>query len=386
MRVKPGTEAPARTRRGLPAWLAERVRPRTAEGYAPAVFLMPAVLVVLGFSIFPIVLSAYLSLSRFQFVRGGFELRFIGLFNYEKLLFGSQQEHFLGRMAALGPVGYAFVGALGALLAVYMVRYLRSGRVGAFGLVMRSIMCVGVFALGTLTVFSLAPGGLPGTLVTTLVYVFVGVAVQFLLGLGLALLCVQRLPGRRFFRVAFFLPLMITPVGIAYTFRMLTDLSKGPFTPIWRAMGLAEMSWVSSPWGARIAVMIGDAWQWIPFMFIVLLASLEGQDQEQVEAARVDGANGLQIFHHITWPALVPVSGTLVLIRIVEAFKIVDIPNVLTNGGPGTASESLTLQAFIAWRTLDLGGSAAVAYLLLFTVTFCTLSVFGLLRARAARA
>ena len=105
-------------------------------------------------------------------------------------------------------------------------------------------------------------------------------------------------------------------------------------------------------------------------MFVVLLAALEGQSREQIEAAHVDGANRWQIFRYITWPAILPVSLTLILIRVIEAFKIVDLPNVLTNGGPGIASESLTLHAFTAWRTLDLGGSAAIACILLFIVTF----------------
>jgi multiple sugar transport system permease protein len=69
-------------------------------------------------------------------------------------------------------------------------------------------------------------------------------------------------------------------------------------------------------------------------------------------------------------PTILPVSITLILIRVIEAFKIIDLPNVMTNGGPGIASESMTLHSFIAWRTLDLGGSAAVAYLLLIVVTF----------------
>jgi multiple sugar transport system permease protein len=74
----------------------------------------------------------------------------------------------------------------------------------------------------------------------------------------------------------------------------------------------------------------------------------------------------------------------LILIRMIEAFKIVDLPNVLTNGGPGTATESLTLQAYINWRTLDLGGSAAIAYVLLFLVTFMALTLVNLIRRRVA--
>ena len=125
-------------------------------------------------------------------------------------------------------------------------------------------------------------------------------------------------------------------------------------------------------------MIIGDTWQWTPFMFIVLLAALESRDTETVEAAMVDGANRWQIFRHITFPAIIPVSATIILIRLIEAFKIIDLPNILTNGGPGTATESLTLQAFFRWRTLDLGQSAAVAYTLLFVVTLVALSYVNL--------
>jgi multiple sugar transport system permease protein len=178
--------------------------------------------------------------------------------------------------------------------------------------------------------------------------------------------------------------MMITPVGIAYTFRMMTDTTKGPFAPVWGWLGLTDFAWAATAWGARIAVLIGDTWQWTPFMFIVLLAALEGQPRDQVEAAMVDGANRWQIFRHVTLPAIVPVSLTVVLIRMIEAFKIVDLPNVLTNGGPGIASESLTLHAFMAWRTLDLGGSAAIAYMLLFVVAFFCTALANLTRQHTA--
>ena len=128
--------------------------------------------------------------------------------------------------------------------------------------------------------------------------------------------------------------------------------------------------------------MIGDAWQWIPFMFIVLLVAIESQPQDQREAALVDGASRWQIFRYVTWPAILPVSVTVILIRVIEAFKIIDLPNVLTNGGPGIASESMTLHAFVAWRALDLGGSAAVAYMLLFVVVFVCMSLLAFVRAR----
>ena len=226
---------------------------------------------------------------------------------------------------------------------------------------------------------------MPGTLATTLLYVVAGVSVQFLLGLGLALLCAQPIRARNFFRVIFFIPLMVTPVGIAYIFRMLADMQKGPFAPISRLLGFGEWSWATDPWSARLIVLVGDTWQWTPFMFIVLLAAIENQPREQVEAARIDGANGWQIFRDITWPAIAPIAATVVLIRLIEAFKIVDLPNVLTNGGPGLATESMTLHAFIAWRTQDLGGSAAVGYILLFVSTVTCVSFFNYVVPRARR-
>ena len=185
--------------------------------------------------------------------------------------------------------------------------------------------------------------------------------------------------------MVFFLPIMVTPVGIAYMFRMLADTHKGPFADIWVALGLADFSWASDPWTARIVVLIGDTWQWTPFMFIVMLADIENQPRDQLEAARIDGAGGWQIFRDITWPAIAPVAATIVLIRLIEAFKIIDLPNVLTSGGPGIATESLTLHAFVAWRTQDLGGSAAVGYMLLFVATVTCLSFFNFAGRRTRR-
>ncbi len=366
--------APASVLAGTAGWF---------DRQAGALFVLPAVLLVFFLSIFPLLVSAYLSLTRLQFVPGGFLLRWVGLANYHKLLAGIERPHFLGVLAPLTPLSGLVVAVAASVL---LVAVIRSGRASGAGLAGR-VLVAAVAGTGVwLAVRSLAPGGRPGTLVTTLLYVGVGVAVQYWLGLLLAYLCSQEIAGRRLFRVVFLLPMMITPVGIAYTFRILMDLGKGPFAPLWRALGLAEVSWANSPWGARIVVMIGDIWQWTPFMFIVLLAALESLPAELTEAAMVDGASRWQIFWKVSWPQLLPVSSTVVLIRMIEAFKIVDLPNVLTNGGPGTATESLTLHAYMAWRTLDIGGSAAVAYMLLFVVTFTAMSYITLVHRRLAEA
>ncbi|MCS7246492.1 MAG: sugar ABC transporter permease [Thermomicrobium sp.] len=374
--------------------IAARRIPRPQERFlawldrqAGAVLVLPAVLVILVLSIFPLLFSLYLSLSRFQPVAGGFRIDFVGFANYRKLLLGTEREHFLGSLGHIGVGGWMVFLLLAGLWVFLLWRSLSSGPVTSLRILGHGIVAfAGLLALWLAVRTIAASTGRPGTLVVTWVYVFGGVALQFLVGLLLATLCAQQLPGRRFFRVVFLLPMMITPVGVAYTFRMLTDTGKGPFAPVANWLGYANVSWVNDPWGARIAVMIGDLWQWTPFMFIVLLAALESQSSEPIEAAIVDGANRWQIFWHITLPQIAPVASTVILIRLIEAFKIFDMPNVLTGGGPGTATESLTLHAYVLWRSLDYGTSAAVAYSLLFVVTFVGIAYVRLMHRRLTEA
>jgi multiple sugar transport system permease protein len=359
-----------------------RMRISRSEQLAPAAFILPAVLVVLFISIFPLILSLFLSLSRLRFQAGGLELQFVGLDNYRKLLLGNEQKVLFGVLDTPSPIGWVILTLVVVLLVVMIYRALRQ-RVSVGALVGRLFAAAVLVGLTYLIVATLlAPEGRPGTLVVTLLYVAVGVACQYLIGLGLALLCAQPLPGRRFFRVVFLLPMMITPVGVGYLFRMLADTNKGPLEPLWIALGMQDFAWSNNAWGARIAVMIGDIWQWTPFMFIVLLAAIEAQETEPVEAAIVDGASSFDIFRYITLPAILPVSTTLILIRMIEAFKIIDLPNILTSGGPGTATETLTLYAYRIWRALDIGGSAAIAYILLFLVTFIATLYVRALRSR----
>jgi multiple sugar transport system permease protein len=381
--LSPGSGLDAST----PVAVVGRRRDTLARAFAPRnIFIWPALLVVLALSIFPLIVSLYLSVSRLQFTAKGIDIRLIGPNNYQTLLFGIEQEHFIGLQKEPSLIGWAILGGVVALLGWGLWRSIRGGT-RPLGLVLR--VAGAVFALGLIWLLvrtTFAPGGRPGTLFVTRIYVFVCLVVQYGLGLGLAILATLRLPGRRFFRIVFLLPMMITPVGVGYLFEMLTDTGKGPFLPVFEALGLGNFTWTTDPWLARAAVMIGDIWQWTPFLFIVLLAALEGQDQEVLEAAHVDGASRWGAFRHITIPAILPVSLTVILIRMIEAFKIVDLPNILTNGGPGTATESITLQAFFDWRTQALGRSAALAYILLILVTVVATAYVNLVRRRVTAA
>jgi len=341
-----------------------------SDGSARWLFIWPTVIVILCLSLFPLIASVVLSLTKLNFVQGTVELKWVGFANYQQLLFGLERSHFLGVLKPPNLIGWLIVGATAVGVGTAWARAVRGGRYGPFNLVLRLLLAILVIGFVYVLVQALfSDGGRPGSLIVTLLFVFVGIALQLGIGLGLALLAVQHVPGRRFFRIVFLIPLTITPVGVGYMFLMLTDTSKGPLEPLWVAFGLRDFTWVTDPWLARMAVIIGDTWQWTPFVFIVLLAAIESLDMEVHEAALVDGANRRQSFAHITLPALLPVMTTIVLIRLIEGFKIIDMPNILLGGGPGTATQSLTLQAWIDWNTLNLGRSAAVAYILLIVVT-----------------
>jgi multiple sugar transport system permease protein len=341
------------------------------DRHARTFFIAPAVTMILVFAIFPTFYSIVFALSRVKFTANGLQFRFVGLQNFGKQFFGNDQVHFLGKTTSMSAVGMIFLVA--AVLAVLWWLY-RSVRITTWvGMIGRFISAAMALFVAWLMAGTLLTGNPIGTLLTTLFYVFVGCGVQFIIGTGLAFLCSQPIAGKSFFRVIFFIPLMVTPLGVGYAMKMVADITKGPFEPLLRGFGIEDWVWSTSAWASRFVMMICDSWQWIPFIFITMLAALENVPRDHVEAAQVDGASSVQIFREITWPQILPVAVTVLLIRMIEAFKIVDLPNIMTGGGPGSSTESMTLHSVYIWRANDIGTSAAVAYLLLIlTVVICS--------------
>ena len=333
-------------------------------------FIAPAVILILIFAIFPTFYSIVFALSRVRFTANGLQFRFVWFQNFYKQFLGSEQVHFLGKVENMGPFGLIVFLAVVAAVVWWLVRSFRT--TSWVGMVGRLISAAMAIFLTWVTAASVLSGNPIGTLVTTLFYVFVGCALQFVIGTGLAFLCSQPISGKNFFRVIFFIPLMVTPLGVGYAMKMVADITKGPFEPLLRGFGLENWAWSADPWAARIVMMVCDSWQWIPFIFICMLAALENVPRDHIEAAQVDGASSVQTFREIIWPQIVPVAVTVLLIRTIEAFKIVDLPNIMTGGGPGASTESMTLHSYYVWRANDIGSSAAIAYLLLIlTVVVC---------------
>ncbi|HEY7765043.1 MAG TPA: sugar ABC transporter permease [Aestuariivirgaceae bacterium] len=340
-------------------------------------FIAPAVILILIFAIFPTFYSIVFALSRVKFSPTGLRFRFVWFQNFVAQFTGNEQAHFLGRLESMSILGWFVTLAVVAASLLWLHRSFRAGAtwIGIIGRIISAALAIFMIWILSGTLLSGNPWG---TLLTTLFYVVVGCSLQFVIGTALAFLCSQPIAGKNFFRVLFFIPLMITPLGVGYAFKMVLDITKGPFQPFWEFIGLRDWAWSTDAWAARWFIVLGDSWQWIPFIFICMLAALENVPRDHVEAAQVDGASNVQIFREIIWPQIVPVAATVILIRMIEAFKIVDLPNIMTSGGPGIATESMTLHSYFLWRANDMGSSAAVAYLLLIlTVVVCS-SFFNL--------
>ena len=225
--------------------------------------------------------------------------------------------------------------------------------------------------------------------INTMFYVVVGVLIQYLIGFGLALVLNQQFVGRRIARVIFLMPMMMTPVAAAYTGRMMFDSRLSPIAdllahiPKWLGLNATWIApWLTDSNWARFTVVLIDSWQWIPFMTLILLAGMQAIPEDIYEAARVDGASSLQLLRRVTFPILLPVSTTVILIRALEIFKIIDIIVVTTGGGPGSATESLTMYIFKKVLTFgNYGYAAAMSYILLILV-IAFVTIFLLLTRR----
>jgi len=206
----------------------------------------------------------------------------------------------------------------------------------------------------------------------TLLLVVVGIAIQFVLGLGLALVVVDELRGKRFIIPLLMLPVMMVPVVVALGWRLLWDSQYGPINHVLSVIlrRNVDILWLTHKWTALFAILVTDVWQWTPFMFLVLLAGLSSLNPELYEAAALDGAGWWEELREITLPGLAPVIAVAILFRALDAFKIFDQIFMLTQGQPGTATETISWYIYqVGYKFFNMGYAAAVSYLLLIFLT-----------------
>ena len=173
----------------------------------------------------------------------------------------------------------------------------------------------------------------------TFVFVIVAVPLQMILGFLLALLFNQAIFARPVLRTIMILPIFATPIAMAYSFFTIFYEQGGP-------LGWTHIPFLSNPSWALVSVIIVDVWQWTPFCFLVFLAALQGVPDELIEAARIDGASAWDILARVLLPVLQPTIVIVLLIRLAESLKVFDIPFALTGGGPGIATQSYSLLAY----------------------------------------
>jgi multiple sugar transport system permease protein len=210
------------------------------------------------------------------------------------------------------------------------------------------------------------------------------VAVQYAIGFGLALLVWRQIRFRRFFRVLFLVPMMTTPVIMSVIWRTIFHESLGPANDVLGLVGLGPFPWLTSSSFAVASVMVVEIWQWTPFMFLMLLAGLLSLPREPFLAAAIDGAGPIRTFLNVTFPMMAPISIGAVLIRLIEASKIMETVYVLTSGGPGTATETTGYYIYIrGLRDFEIGYAAAlsITYLVLMTILLTVIAklMIGLL-------
>lgn len=206
----------------------------------------------------------------------------------------------------------------------------------------------------------------------TLILVVGGIAIEFLLGLGLALVLVDELRGKRFILPILMLPVMMIPVIVALIWRMLWDNQYGAVNQILSTFAGHDVNiiWLAKKNTAMIAILITQVWQWTPFMFLILLAGLAGINAELYEAAALDGASWWNSFKDITLPGLTNVIAVALLFRALDALKIFDLIFMLTQGQPGTSTETVSWYIYDRGRrSLEMGYASAVSYLFLIFIT-----------------
>ncbi|TPI14511.1 sugar ABC transporter permease [Mesorhizobium sp. B4-1-3] len=219
----------------------------------------------------------------------------------------------------------------------------------------------------------------------TAIVMLVCVPAEFLLGLALATLFADDFPGKRIFYSILLMPMMVVPAVAGYMFFMLFQ-SGGPVNDILsRIVGApVTVAWLSDPNLALIAVMIADIWQWTPLMFLILLAGLVGVPEDQMKAATLLGANAWQRFVTIVLPKMKTIIIIALAIRVIENFKIFDTLYIMTGGGPGVATETISVYIYkVTTQDLIWGYVAAIALAILIVLSI--VAVYAMKRMAKAR-
>jgi multiple sugar transport system permease protein len=206
----------------------------------------------------------------------------------------------------------------------------------------------------------------------TILITAIALPLELILGLAMAYLFLEKMPGRQIFISLLVLPTIISPVVAGATWRLLFDNQYGPINQIlgWFWGERVNALWTISSGLVYPAIIFCEIWQWAPFMFLILLAALSNVDRSQTEAAEIDGARFWRTFRYIVLPAIWPVMAIAILIRGLDLFRIFDIIWALTQGGPGTRTETISIYTYSqGFKQFETSYTAAIAFLVIVILT-----------------
>ena len=204
----------------------------------------------------------------------------------------------------------------------------------------------------------------------TVIIVGVVVPIEFFLGLALAFLYRDKFPGKKILHTLMLMPMMIVPAVAGFTFYMLFQ-GAGPVNAILSKVFMSDVSipWLTGKYTAMLSVMLVDIWEWTPLMFLILLSGLMALPDDQINAALILGANRWQQFKLVIFPLLKPVITIALIIRGMEAIKIFDPIWIMTTGGPGTATETISVYMYKhGFKYLNWSWVSAAGILLLIVI------------------
>lgn len=205
--------------------------------------------------------------------------------------------------------------------------------------------------------------------VTTLIYVVGAVALQTVLGFGIAYLISRRTRGRGALTTLFLVPMVLSPVVVGLFWRFMLDAQFGVVNSLLGSVGIGQVEWLTRMPMALISLIVVDTWQWTPFIMLIALAGLTAVPKYLYEAASIDRASEWFCFRHITLPLVWPLLLIAVLFRAIEAFRLFDLVYVLTNGGPGVSTETLSFHVYkVAFLGFNTGTASAYGILMVLVV------------------
>jgi multiple sugar transport system permease protein len=277
--------------------------PRVGDRTLATAFISPALLLLLGMSVFPLLWALYLSFTDFSATRD-VPAQWVGLDNYIAVLTSSEVHR-------------------------------------------RAL--------------------------TTLVYVVGAVTLQTVLGFGIAYLISRRTRGRGALTTLFLVPMMLSPVVVGLFWRFMLDTQFGVVNSLLGSLGIDQVEWLTRQRTAMISLIVVDTWQWTPFIMLIALAGLTAVPSYLYEAASIDRASEWFRFRNITLPLVWPLLLIAVMFRAIEAFRLFDLVYILTNGGPGVSTETLSFHVYkVAFLGFNTGTASAYGILMVLVVIVLT--------------